>query len=54
MKKKCDFCKNKLPESPAIVKTEDHEFVICEECEMLFQVLHDKMQERLDDEYESL
>lgn len=54
---KCEApnCSNDLPERPAIVVLGDeYELRLCEECERFFEVLSEKMEELLDEQYKSI
>jgi Fe2+ or Zn2+ uptake regulation protein len=43
-------CSNFLTEEPAIIQVGEHEFQVCEDCARIMEIMHEKFEERLDDE----
>jgi hypothetical protein len=43
-------CDNFLPEEPPVIQIGEHEFQVCEDCARIMEHMHEKFEERLDDE----
>ena len=43
-------CDNFLPEDPAIIQLDEHQFHVCDDCARIMEHINEKFEERLNDE----
>lgn len=43
-------CDNFLPDDPAVIQLDEHTFQVCDDCARIIEIMHEKFEERLDDE----
>ena len=46
------ICSNFLPENPAYIVMDEHQFRVCDECYKLMEVITEKYEEMEDEDYE--